>query len=94
MDFHLSYFVFVAVWFKNLLLPCLQSALAPPQRPALKAGRLLDVCPPSRSAGCVSRLLHRSPEPVNLVEGLCSQVTYIAWDSAGARGAPNAPTPT
>lgn len=32
--------------------------------------------------------MHRSPEPVNLVGGLCSPVTYIAWDSVGAGGLP------
>ncbi|MEQ2288882.1 hypothetical protein AMECASPLE_027442 [Ameca splendens] len=30
----------------------------------------------------------RSPEPVNLVEGHCSPVSYIAWDSTGAGGLP------
>lgn len=35
-----------------------------------------------------SRLSPRCREPVNLVELLCSPVTYIAWDSTGVGGLP------
>lgn len=69
-------------------------ALSPPQRPARVAGR-----PPDRWMDRLSVSVGRSaaveavsrtwsPGTVNLVEGLCSQVSYIAWDSTGVGGLP------
>lgn len=47
----------------------------------------LSVCA-GRSAAVDAVSRTRSPGTVNLVEGLCSQVSYIAWDSTGAGGLP------
>lgn len=69
-------------------------ALSPPQRPARVAGRPPDgwmdrlSVSVGRSAAVEAVSRTWSPGTVNLVEGLCSQVSYIAWDSTGVGGLP------